>query len=64
VIFIAELLLDTCFIPLYMNNLYINQIYLLILSEPTDLHKSSDTNLLFGGAQFHHRNILQMDFQD
>lgn len=39
-IFIAKLLLDTCFIPLHMNNLYIYQIYILILSEPSDSHKT------------------------
>lgn len=38
--FIAKLLLDTCFIPLHMNNLYIYQIYKLILSEKSDSHKT------------------------
>lgn len=46
-IFIAELLFDTCFIPLYMNNLYIYQIYILILSEPSNSHKTVQTYIWF-----------------
>lgn len=65
---IEELLLDTCLMPLYMNNIYMNQMYLLVISEPCSTHMTVQIYMhiffLFQYAQFQYYNILKMNFHD
>lgn len=44
---IAELLLDTCLMPLYMSHVYMHQMYLLVISEPSSTHMTVQIYIFF-----------------